>query len=284
MLSPVAVCIVPFRCVSGAGWLQACHGGLGARTRHMQNTRYWRRRYWRAPIVTAATVAILAYSIFMMLREDWKANTGFLVFGALLAVLATLMLASLKRPADVADLSRAIHTELADRVARCCFDYEAPWGKYDQHEDNRPMDPNRLRRFASFPPIIYPATAGQIAILDDDALQSLMKFYYRLAAWQRDVENTADACDRGASAQTGDLWRLGRRLRETLKPGIEALKAFDKVVRDPHKIEDDLLAAYDVFRKDLNPAHDPIPSLRERLQSCIAAIEARRTEAAATES
>ena len=85
-------------------------------------------RYWRFASIVAAAVAILAYSLSQMWREDsTQANTGFLLFGALLAVVATLMMGWLKRAGDEADLARAIHTELADRVARCCFDYEAPW-------------------------------------------------------------------------------------------------------------------------------------------------------------
>lgn len=245
--------------------------------RAMPNLSYWRRRYWRATVVTAAAVVILAYSLFMMLRDEWKANTGFLVFGALLAVLATLMMAWLQRASDEADLARAIHTELADRIARCCFDYEEPWGRYDREDFVGSTDSNRLRRFAPFPPIIYPAVAGEIAMLPDEALQCLMKFYFRLAAWQRDLENVAAAYPQASStAPSSDLRRLGRRLRETLVPGRDALEAFTKLVREPYKIEDELLAAYDVFRRDRNPAYSAATSLRERLQNRLADIEARR--------
>jgi len=190
-----------------------------------------------------------------------------LILGALLAVLGTRVSAWLKKPADEADLARAIHTELADRVARCCFDFEDPWHEYGINPEA--IDSNRLRKFAPYDPIVYPALAGQIAMLPDGPLQCLLKFYFRLAAWQRDAENTADVYP-DKLVQEAEVKRLSRRLRETLKPGLDALDAFTQLVREPCKIEDELLAAYDTFRRDNLPYYRPARSLRERLADCIA--------------
>src|SRR6478672_6012274 len=150
------------------------------------------RRYWRWLAIAAVTAVILVGPVYLAVHGDGKpANTVFLILGALLAVLGTRISAWLKKPADEADLARAIHTELADRVARCCFDYESPWHEYGIQP--AVIDSNRLRKFAPYEPIVYPALAGQIAMLPDQPLQCLLKFYFRLAAWQRDAENTADA-------------------------------------------------------------------------------------------
>src|SRR5687768_14111945 len=73
---------------------------------------YWRRRYWRAVVVRVLVVAIFIPSLCWMLREDLVAKPGFLIFGALLAVLATVMTAWLKEPSDLANLSRAVHTDI----------------------------------------------------------------------------------------------------------------------------------------------------------------------------
>lgn len=230
-----------------------------------------------------ALIATLLFSLSELADENpTRSNTGFLVFGALLAVVATLLAGWFNRPIAATDLARGIHVELADRVARCCFDYEEPWAQFDPPAANAAgMDVDRLRRFASFPPIIYPAAAAQLSLLPGDALQTLLKFYYRLAAWQRDVDTVAARHSSMGVVPNTELRRLGRRIRETVAPGLAALEAFSPLVGDADAIEADLLAGYDTFRKDRDPAYTPDRSLKQRLRTQIARIHSGRTGSAA---
>jgi hypothetical protein len=105
----------------------------------------------------------------------------------------------------------------------------------------------RLRKFAPVPPLIYTSTAGQLALLENGAPQALIKFYFRLAAWQRDVENIASDCDfNNKGAVPPQLVQfLAQRLHQTLAPGLKALGALSPLVEQHERIEAAAIAGYD---------------------------------------
>jgi hypothetical protein len=214
----------------------------------------------------AAMVITLAFAIVMMATSAFLTNVGFLVLGALLAVFISLLSDAIKRPAQARDLARALYEELADRVARCCFDYEAPWQTYLGTGDpaGGPMTSLRLRKFSPEPPIIFPATASQVAILGNDAPQALIRYYYCLAAWRRDVVNFAD--DNESALSRDALRFLATRLRQTLAPGLRALQALAPLVEEPDRIERTAIAGYDEIRG----GPPPTLTLRARIDRLIA--------------
>ena len=201
--------------------------------------------------------AFLAFSIAMMMISAFLTNVGFLILGGLLAVFASLLSETIKRPAQARDLARALYEELADRVARCCFDFEAPWQGYFLKTNRDTMHWFRLRKFSPEPLVIFPSAASQLALLGDDAPQALIRFYVRLAAWKRDVDNLAESLaqrsDIERAAETRDdslemLRFLAQRLRQTLAPGLRALQALGPLVEEHARIEATAIAGYDEIR------------------------------------
>lgn len=141
--------------------------------------KFWTRNKELGWLMVAMVIALI-FSITMISKSDFLTNVGFLVLGALIAIFTTLLGDVAKRPAQARDLARALYEELADRVARCCFDCEVPWSDYlDRNNENSAfanMDSFRLRKFSPGSPIIYSSTASQLAILENDAPQALVKF------------------------------------------------------------------------------------------------------------
>lgn len=209
-------------------------------------------------------VIAFAFAIVMILQGDFLANVGFLVVGAIIAVIAVLIADAVKRPAQARDLARALHAELSDRVARCCFDCEQPWHAYLNFDNYHPgqMDSVRLRKFSPVPPVIYPSTANQIAMLKGDAPQALIQFYYRLAAWERDIKSIATESEnnKGGVAPEG-VRLLAIRIHQTLAPGLRALEALSPMVERPERIERLALAGYDEGAEHMQGHR----SLRERI-------------------
>lgn len=206
-------------------------------------TRY--REFWG--LVLFLLIAF-AFAIAMIFEGNFLANVGFLVIGAMIAVVAVLISDSVKRPAQARDLARALHAELSDRVARCCFDCEDPWHAYLDSNNYHPgeMDSVRLRKFSPVPPVIYPSTASQIAILKGNAPEALIQFYYRLAAWERDINSIAaesQSNKSGVAAKAVHL--LAIRIHQTLAPGLRALQALSPLVEGPEHIENLAVAGYD---------------------------------------
>lgn len=215
-----------------------------------------------------AMLIALIFSIVMMWKSDFLTNVGFLVLGALIAVFTTLLSDAVKRPAQARDLARALYEELADRAARCCIDCEAPWHDYLQMNNCHPgnMDSFRLRKFTPSAPIIYQSTAVQLAILEDDAPQALIKFYHFLTAWERDIKNIAAESQNNQGGVAPDAVQfLARRLHQTLAPGLRALQALSPLVDQYAKIEAGALAGYD----DMRTGPRPNGTLRDRMAALI---------------
>lgn len=218
-------------------------------------------------IAGAAIVAASTFAFGLVGRNDWLANVGFLVLGTLIAVFTTLLSERVRRRTQMRDLARALHVELADRVARCCFDAEAPWNAWLEIHGHGSSVVNsfRLRKFIPENPIVYLSSAAQLALLGHDAAQALIKFYYRLAAWRRDLENIAAKSDDYENVETNDLQLLARRLRETLRPGLMALEAMEPLLEGNDAVEASAIAGYDDYRADAKPTH----GLRNRLRALI---------------
>lgn len=211
-------------------------------------------------------IIAFAFAIAMILKGDFLANVGFLVIGAIIAVVAVLIADAVKRPAQARDLGRALHAELSDRVARCCSDCEHPWHAYLNSNNYHPgeMDSVRLRKFSPVPPVIYPSTANQIAILKGNAPEALIQFYYRLAAWERDINSIAVESQRnGAEVAPEAIHLLAIRVHQTLAPGLRALQALSPLVVSPEQIENLALAGYEEGTR--HPQRHS--SLRERIMA-----------------
>ena len=146
-------------------------------------------------------------------------------------------------------------------MARCCFDYEAPWQSY--LSIGVPGSSSfRLRKFSPEPPIVFPAVASQLAILEGGAPQALIRFYYCLAAWKRDVDNLASEIHVNGGALTSDGCQfLAKRLKQTLRPGLNALEILGRRVEGWERIDAAAIAGYDEYGDHASTGR----TLRERL-------------------
>jgi len=184
-------------------------------------------------------VALLT-GLIMAFRPDYVGNVGFLILGALIAIFSVILVDEYKREAQATDLARALYEELANRVARCCFDFETPWERWVELANCKPNEVNviRLRGFIPFSPIVYPATASHIALLNDDSQQALITFYATLTAYQQDMTDIADLCQQRDINIPPDLVaRVAGRLSRTLPPAYEALKTLGEMVDNPEAID-----------------------------------------------
>lgn len=216
-----------------------------------------------ALLYSTLSLVALMFALVLIARNDFLTNVGFLVLGALIAVWTTLLSEELKRPRQARDLARALYEELADRVARCCFDFEAPWQTYAVRPEG--MGTFRLRKFSPEPPIVFPATAGQLALLGNEAPQALIRFYYCLAAWKRDLDNIALEVTESNEALHPDVIRfLAIRLRQTLAPGMRALEALAPMVDGYTQIEATAISGYDELRNQ-----PTTQTLRDRIRTLI---------------
>lgn len=209
-------------------------------------------------LIVVYGVVLLAGSAGLAYRPDFFGNVGFLVIGALLGIYPAFFIEEFKHRRELEQLAAAIHYELANRVARCCFDFENPWSKMLSSPQDIPVF--RVRKFVPERPIIYPSAGVQIASLT--AAQAIIEFYFRLAAWERDIRNSADAFD-GARVPSDHVRFLANRLRETLEPGKRALDAVSESITNAEQIEREAIAESDRLFPEVHPNKDK--TLRERI-------------------
>jgi hypothetical protein len=207
-------------------------------------------RVWVVTLFFVVAIIVAVWLIFFSTNSQHN-NVGYLLVGALISALAVPLTEWLKKPVQIRILAQGLYVELADRVARCCFDYESPWSEYKDKLKSG-MTRDYLGKFAPFPPVIYQATASQISILDGDAPQRLIQFYCRLAAWQRDIEatSTLEGGFLESAVDAKDVQRLAYRLYQTLEAGQLALCALAPMVKEHEKLNADAIAAHDKFRKE----------------------------------
>ena len=122
-----------------------------------------------------------------------------------------------------------------------------------------------IKKFTPLAPVIYPATASQLAILNAATTRSIIEFHFRLGACQRDFPNIADKIGTGTASVT-ELELLYSRLERTLQPALDALTSLGAMVSDAEKIENNALKSYDRGR---NPQSTE-KSLRQRIRNALA--------------
>jgi hypothetical protein len=208
-------------------------------------------------LVAVLFVDIIFIAFVWYRGDNVSTNTGFLVLGALLSMLPFYLIEREKRSLRVKELARVLHVELADLVARCCYDSEAPWCRlWEPNANIQPSNVLWLRKFAPHTPLIFPAVAGEIAILKGNAPQRLIQFHNGINALRREIEDCANATTQLGAAQisSGQIKVIASRMRLTLEPALNALKTLSSMVSDAREIEADAIASIDATRAAAAPA------------------------------
>ena len=175
-----------------------------------------------------------------------------LLVGGGVVIVATLVVDYFRHEREKKQVTIAVYTELANRLARCTHDHIDPWSEAwdtDKAEKFRGRWPHKsLKKFLAQAPMVFPSLGPSIALLDTKAISPLIDFYFRLDAWNRDLS---------AIAETEPLYNakhvqwLIYRLGETLKPGSDALNALKRSIDEPESIDKDICRSFDNLEESL---------------------------------
>jgi hypothetical protein len=211
-----------------------------------------------ALILAAAVVAFLATSSALQ-------SLGNILVGAGLALGATYFVEEAKRSRLAKDLAIAIYHELANRAARCCYDFESPWSRYLE----KPHELSRftVAKFLPQAPTVFEANADKLALLGVTVPAALIAFYFRLAVIARDMENLREDAAGGKVSANG-VHTIATRFAAALAPGLRALQALGAHVPNHRDIDDDAISTFDIGAAKRAPG-----TLRERLSGAEAVAD-----------
>jgi hypothetical protein len=211
-------------------------------------------------------IAVVFGLLTAYVGQAFLAAISFLIAGAMLTALSQRISDAAKRAQTEKDLALAIYLELANRAARCLFDFEDPWerwmepGRVGQYE----VDVLRLRKFMAIAPTIYPAAADKVALLKTSAVLPVIRFYSRFDIYRSDMEAIARHCELRnlQHVPPQHVAMLAERLRRTLRPALQALRSLSTLVPESPEIETEEIAELDSLFKHAR-AHQ---TLRQRLE------------------
>jgi hypothetical protein len=226
-----------------------------------------RRTRLLGPLLFLLFALGLALALRLLWREiEWANTLGNVIVGAILALGASTYIEKQKREQLVADLSVALYHELANRVARCCFDFEEPWSGLWTTPRNRGVF--EVTKFIPQPPTVFDSNADKLTLLGPQIPAAMMAFYFRLWVLGRDIEALCKTEVEPATSALGygPVTIIASRFGATLAPGLAALQALGEKVDGFKDID---AAAWDTFDKPPNN-HDEHGSLRVRLARSVA--------------
>ena len=189
-----------------------------------------------------------------------------------LAIIAVYFVASMsirdavKRQAKEAkahkeNLARTIHAELADLVARCCFDSERVWqNHWSKKAPSVGFDKTKLRCFAPAQPTIFSNASGDLALLGENVPLRLVQFYNGLSALRRDIHDITEGMTNHPATQPQSQ-QVAQRFFLTLRPGLDALLALAHTKADD--VEQAAIQLYDDGSPDVRP---PVENLQDRIR------------------
>ncbi len=225
------------------------------------------------------STAVMLSTFGESLNSPWWAGSAGVVVGTVLAAMFTFIRDALQTKAKANAVATTIYTELVDRVARCCFDYDRPFSQYafpnpDQTTNRSRMD---VTKFRPTDPVAYPSIGANLALLPTRARSHVVQFYSSLDRWRREIDDISQS-KKDLYAGT-DLVRLQRRLGETLPYAERAIWSLSNAVKDAEAIDKGAfdgiyLTAVDERKRRLTESN-----LRETLSElCEHAVRSRGLE------
>jgi hypothetical protein len=179
----------------------------------------------------------------------WSGVFGALV-GGVLTFAATRWHNNEQRKGELAALKASIYAEIADRVARCVNDYIKPW------RDLKVKDPNTLQlkeieKFSPTDPVVFPAVASKLGVLEPKVMFAVTQFYFRLAALSQAIEYVYNVRPTEVPWEKKNdeahVKLIVTRLRSCFGPALEAIEKLD--VKDWAEFDENAKRVYQWLQK-----------------------------------
>jgi hypothetical protein len=202
-------------------------------------------------IIVAGVTAIVAFLSERLDRLALGLTLLGIVAGSVVTYGLTKLLDRGRRRIEAKEVSDSLYNEIADRSARCLNDYIHPLSGFEKGERQaEDMRTSRLTKFRPVDPVVYPAVAGKLGLINTEALFPIIQFYFRLDAVRREIDYIVEDFDHDIDLAATDAARMQRvvgRFQETCGAALEALEKLN--VESAHQIDAAASHAYGHLRR-----------------------------------
>ncbi|MCK1716434.1 hypothetical protein [Bradyrhizobium sp. 141] len=123
---------------------------------------------------------------------------------------------------EIKAMRASLYAEIIDRVARCANDYIDPWRDWG----TRKIVSDDAKFLPSFP-LVLPAVAAKLGLLDAEILLAVTQFYFRLSVLRDAIELVSEDPNTSEEIRSQRVEMVQRRLLSCFGPALRSLKLLD---------------------------------------------------------
>lgn len=206
---------------------------------------------------TAALVIILSGS---GVSAGWIGLAG-TILGSAISFGAVTYHDNRRQKKEIEAMRASLYAEIVDRAARCANDHIDPWRKWGARKIVR-----EDAKFLPSLPLVLPAVAGKLGLLDAEILLAVTQFYFRLAVLRDAIQLVSEDPNTSDEIRTQRVDMIQRRLLSCFDPAVRSLKLLN--VPEWEKFDLEAAKVYPNLKRELG-------DLREILER-FAAISASK--------
>jgi len=144
---------------------------------------------------------------------------------------------------EIKAMRASLYAEIVDRVARCANDYIEPWRDWGARKIV-----SEDAKFLPSLPLVLPAVAGKLGLLDADILLAVTQFYFRLSVLRDAIELVSGDPDTSEAIRLKRVEMIQKRLLSVFDPALRSLKLLD--VPDWEQFDQEAAKVYPHLKKE----------------------------------
>ncbi|MGX1168648.1 hypothetical protein AB7M16_004914 [Bradyrhizobium sp. USDA 372] len=123
---------------------------------------------------------------------------------------------------EIKAMRASLYAEIVDRVARCANDYIEPWRDWGARKIA-----SEDAKFLPSLPLVLPAVAGKLGLLDAEILLAVTQFYFRLSVLRDAIELVSGEPDTSEAIRLQRIKMIQRRFLSCFGPALRSLTLLD---------------------------------------------------------
>ncbi|WP_426433854.1 hypothetical protein [Bradyrhizobium genosp. P] len=143
---------------------------------------------------------------------------------------------------EIKAMEASLYAEIVDRVARCANDYIKPWRNFTRRIESEDA------KFLPSLPLVLPAVAGKLGLLDAEILLAVTQFYFRLSVLRDAIELVSKEPKTSEEFRLQRVEMIQKRLLSCFGPALRSMELLG--VADYKKFDQEAVRVYPHLKEE----------------------------------